>query len=192
VPGSGRPPTTTTMYYWTWVAHGTPPGTTAAFVSTCALDSPGTPGLGIRFFVSGDDGHLWANCLNEQDNTWSWYDCKMPFSDSQITVGSFPGVLFNSAEAGTRLMVLASEFYGCNPPSLGIYEYDFDPATSTWSWGKPHGNPPGTVAATLPSCALDSVATGVKFFVGGADGNLWENYLDPSSQLWGWTPHGAP
>jgi len=185
------PPRTFILPEWNWIPHGAPPLPIDG-QSFGAVDAPNTPGAGIRFFVVTIDHHIWANCLDQKKGTWSWVPCGLPPGQT-LPVLAGP-VLFNSPDAGIRVILTSWDFStsgGTFPAGGSIYEYSFDAASSTWGW-IPHLNPPGTTAASAPGCPLDSQATGIKFFVGGADGNLWENYLDPTSGGWGWRNHGAP
>jgi len=155
--------------------------------------------------VGGADGHLWWNYWDQATDQWVWEDHGTPPGTALTTEievdldtpggpvdistpGALldfgtPGALFNSADAGLKFMILTDNGH--------IFERYWDPATSSWGWTD-HGTPSGTTVAGDPSCMLDSPATGIKFFVIGADGHVWENYWNQSARQWLWTDHETP
>ncbi len=162
---------------WSWTDHGTPPGTTVATTPGCPLDSPNSQ---IKFFMGGVDGRLWERYWDQSTSQWRWTDHGTP---PGTEVASTPGALFNSPRTGLKLFVRAADGR--------LMENYWDASANIWSWTD-HGTPPGTTVATAAGCALDSANSGIKLFIGGADGHLWENCWDSAASRWSWTDHGTP
>jgi hypothetical protein len=175
---------------WGWTDHGTPPGTTPATGPGTCLSAYGQSGqpLTPAFFVAGANGHLLENYWDQAANSWLWTDHGTPPGTSLVRAATggpdgTPGALFNSADVGLKFMMTSLNGH--------VFERYWNAATSSWGWTD-HGTPPGTTASNAPSCPLDSAATGIKFFVSGIDGHLWENYWNQPTQQWLWTDHGTP
>jgi len=173
---------------WAWTDHGTPPGTTAGTAPGACISAYNQASLPLTpsFFVGGADGHLWENYWS-QTSGWTWKDHGTPpgtiLTRRLLGQDSRPGALFNSADAGLKFMMSTGNGH--------VFENYWDQATSSWGWTD-HGTPPGNSAITKPDCALDSAATGIKYFVGGSNGHLWENYWNQATSQWLWTDHGTP
>jgi hypothetical protein len=142
-----------------------------------ALDSTAT---GVKFFMGVSDGHLWERYWNATKQNWAWTDHGTP---PGTAVAGSPTVLFNSADTGLKLMLIAANGH--------VFEHYWSTAESNWGWTD-HGTPLGTKAVTGPGAAIDTSPAVIKFFVGGADGHLWENYWNATVQKWEWTDHGTP
>jgi hypothetical protein len=140
--------------------------------------------LSPSFFVGGADGHLWRNYWKQAAEEWVWEDHGTPPGTAlAIKCLGTPGALFNSPDAGLKFMMSTDDG--------GIFERYWDAASSSWGWTN-HGTPPGTYSLSVPCCPLDSPATGIKFFLVGADGHMWENYWSQGNRQWLWTDHGVP
>lgn len=133
-----------------------------------------------KIFASGSIGHLLENAWNQTDQKWEWIDHGVP---PGTTVVGTPGALLDSADARLKFFLRTANGH--------IFERYWTQATASWGWTD-HGTPPGTTGATDPGAALDSAATGIKFFMGGQDGHLWETYWNQTDEKWEWTDHGVP
>jgi hypothetical protein len=164
---------------WGWTDHGRPRADVQVFSDAGAVFDQTIPG--ITFFLGCSDGHLWQNYWNQRSQQWLWTDHGAP---PGTVVAGTPGARFNSADAGMKVFVRGANGH--------LMERYWNPQTQLWEWTD-HGTPKSNVNVVIdPNAALDSSGTGIKLFMGGSDGHLWERYWKTSAQEWLWSDHGAP
>jgi hypothetical protein len=173
--------TSATTGYWGWTDHGTPPSAQVVSDPGAAFDSAAA---GIKYFMSGSDGHVWENYWDQSSQQWLWTDHGLP--PGTLAVGT-PGAAFDSADSPPKFFVR-----GANGHMLENHWTQTSATTGYWGWTDHETPRPGVQIVTDPGVAFDSPATGIKYFMGGSDGHIWENYWDQTSQQWLWTDHGLP
>ena len=165
---------------WNWTPHPAPSGVRFQLPPGAALSAYRQAGAlrSPALFLAATNGEVWETYWSQAADNWLWQNLGAP---SESAISGQPGAVFNSAGIGTKFFAAGTDGQ--------IYAGTWDAASLKWSWTSQQG-PPGGGAISPPSCALDSAATGIKYFISTADGHVWENYLDAATGSWGWTAHG--
>ena len=168
---------------WGWTDHGAPPGTTVSTAPGALIIYPGDQSAG-KFFMGTANGHLFENFWDETNKVWGWTDHGAPPGTS---VSTAPGALIiypGDQSAGKFFMGTANGH---------LFENFWDETNKVWGWTD-HGAPPGTSVSTAPGALIiyPGDQSAGKFFMGTANGHLFENFWDETNKVWGWTDHGAP
>ena len=159
-----------------------PPGAEVATPPGALILYPGDQSAG-KFFMGTADGRLFENYWDETNKVWAWTNHGTP---PGTKVATAPGALIlypGDQSAGKFFMGTADG---------RLFENYWDETNKVWAWTN-HGAPPGTKVATAPGALIlyPGDQSAGKFFMGTADGRLFENYWDETNKVWAWTDHGS-